>query len=128
MNDIQRIMKILKTEELVVKEISIPQITGIFDPLSGRNDGTITPQAPVVVWGRNLEMDVPGETRLCLASAVDFIRVIEFPSVYKRTSGQTILLLPYLEPGEYFPAILINAGAEGNSIYILPVSWVVLPS
>ena len=46
-------IEIRKIEE-VRRGVDIPEITGIYDPLSGKKDGTITPMAPLVVWGRNL--------------------------------------------------------------------------
>lgn len=120
-------MRIIKSEVLITKAIDIPRITGVFDPLSKKKDGTITPQAPVVVSGCNLNLKALGDSRFCLTSAIDYIRVIELSFVYKRSDEQVVILLPYLEPGEYFPAIVIQESSGENSIYILPVSWVVRP-
>lgn len=111
-------------------KLSIPQITGIYDPVSGRSDGTITPLAPVVVSGCHLDMMYPlGEITLCLASAIDFIHVIEITCIYKRSDEQIIITLPYLKPGEYFPAVLMRSKDKDKekSVYILPVSWIVQP-
>ena len=52
-------IEIRKIEE-VRRGVDIPEITGIYDPLSERKTGTITPMAPLVVWGRNLEHYVAG--------------------------------------------------------------------
>lgn len=120
-------MKIIKTEGLAMREISIPQITGIYDPISGRNDGTITSQAPIVVSGYNLNMHPLGEITLCLASAIDFIRVIKVTCIYKCSNEEVIISLPHLEPGEYFPAVLIHDNNNEVSIYIFPESWIVRP-
>lgn len=120
-------MKIITTEVLREKEIEVPVITGIYDPLSRKYDGTITPQAPVIVSGRYLDQLDMGELRLCLAPAIDYGTVIEVLRVYKFAHNQVIASLPYLPPGEYFPAVkLVRRGAE-DAVYIFPVSWVVMP-
>lgn len=46
-------VEIRKIEE-VWGGVDIPEITGVYDPLSGLRDGTITSQAPIVVSGYNL--------------------------------------------------------------------------
>lgn len=118
-------MRIITSEMLIMKEIDIPQITKVYDPLSKRKDGTITPQAPVIVSGCNLNLKASANSRFCLTQIIDFIRVIEFPFVYKCSDEQAILHLPYLEPGEYFPSIIIQESDGKNSVYVLPDSWVV---
>lgn len=110
-----------------MRELCIPQITGIYDPISRRSDGTITSQAPVIVAGINLNMHSLGEITFCLASAIDFIRVIKVSCIYKCSNEKVIISLPYLEPGEYFPAVLMHDKNNETSIYIFPVSWVVQP-
>lgn len=110
-----------------MRNLSIPQITGIFDPVSKRSDGTITPQAPVIISGHHLDMPSLGKITLCLAPAIDFTRVIEITCICKRSDEQVIITLPYLEPGEYFPAVLIQDTETESAIYILPVSWIVQP-
>ena len=58
-------VEIRKIEE-VWGGVDIPEITGVYDPLSGLRDGTITSQAPIVVSGYNLNRYaleiVPGDT------------------------------------------------------------------
>lgn len=110
---------------LITKEIEIPQITKVYDLLSKRKDGTVTPQAPVIVSGCNLKLKASVNSRFCLIQVIDFIRVIEFPFVYKHSNEQAILHLPYLEPGEYFLSIVIKESGGKNSVYILPDLWVV---
>lgn len=110
---------------LITKEIEIPQITKVYDTLSKSKDGTVSPQAPVIVSGYNLKLKASVNSRFCLTQVIDFIRVIEFPFVYKHSNEQAILHLPCLEPGEYFPSIVIQESDGKNSIYILPDSWVV---
>lgn len=120
-------MKLIKTEVLINRQIKVPVITGVYDPLSQKRDGTITSQAPIIVSGRNLDMMDEGSIRLCLASAVDCDNVIEVPHVYKYTHDQVIVSLPVLKPGEYFPAMKIVKKESEDSVYIFPISWVVVP-
>lgn len=105
----------------------MPVITGIYDPLTGKRDGTITSQAPLVVSGRHLDMPGLGNIRLCLAAAVDCDNVIEVHHVYKYTADRVIITLPVLKPGEYFPAMRIKKEMYEDAVYIFPVSWVVMP-
>ena len=100
-------MKIITTEVLISRQMEVPIITGVYDPVSRKYDGTITSQAPIIVSGRHLDMLDLGNIRLCLASAVDYDRVIEVLHVYKYAHNQVIVSLPFLIPGEYFPAVKI---------------------
>lgn len=120
-------MKIITTEVLISRQMEVPVITGIYDPLSKKDNGTITSQAPIIVSGENLDMLDLGNIRLCLASAVDYDNVIEVPHVYKYAHNQVIVSLPFLTPGEYFPAVKIMKKKCEDSVYIFPVSWVVMP-
>ena len=120
-------MKIITTEVLINRQMEVPVITGIYDPLSKKDDGTITSQAPIIVSGENLDMLDLGNIRLCLAAAVDYGNVIEVPYVYKYAHNQVIVSLPFLIPGEYFPAVKIMKKKCEDSVYIFPVSWVVMP-
>lgn len=81
------------------------------------------PQAPVIVSGYNMKLKASVNSRFCLTQVINFIRVIEFPFVYKHSNEQAILYLPYLEPGEYFPSIVIQESDGKNSVYVLPDSW-----
>ncbi|MEB3373972.1 hypothetical protein SFC43_14005 [Bacteroides sp. CR5/BHMF/2] len=49
-------MKIITTEVLISRQMEVPVITGVYDPLSKKYDGTITSQAPIIVSGRHLDM------------------------------------------------------------------------
>lgn len=120
-------MKIIKTEVLNAYNTSIPEITAIYDPLSKKRDGTITSQAPIIISGNNLGMHGKKNIRFCLASAVDYMRVIEVGCIYKYSDTKIIVNLPELEAGEYCPAIRIPAAEGDDSLYVLPVSWVVRP-
>lgn len=120
-------MKIITTEILIRRQIEVPIITGVYDPLSGKYDGTVTSQAPIVVSGRHLDMLNADNITLCLAPAVDSEQVINVLEVYKLTHNQVIASLPVLKPGEYFPAVKIKRRMQEEYIYIFPVSWLVPP-
>ncbi|WP_291586554.1 DUF4469 domain-containing protein [Bacteroides sp.] len=120
-------MKIITTEVLINRQMEVPVITGIYDPLSKKDDGTITSQAPIIVSGKHLDMLDLRNIRLCLAPAVDYDKVIEVLHVYKYAHNQVIVSLPFLIPGEYFPAVKIMKKKCEDSVYIFPVSWVVMP-
>lgn len=120
-------MNIIKAEALEANRICIPQITTVYDPLSRRCDGTITPQAPVVVSGCNLKVQGRKNVSFCLIPAVDYIRVIELECIHKYSDTKIIVELPELEAGEYFPAIRISDTDGDESMYILPVSLIVHP-
>ena len=120
-------MKIITTEVLRSKQVEVPVITGVYDPISKRYDGTITSQAPIIVSGRHLDMLDLENIRLCLAVAVDYDNVIEIPHVYKYACNQVIVSLPSLMPGEYFPAVKVIRNECEDTVYIFPVSWVVMP-
>ena len=119
-------MKIITTEVLISRQMEVPIITGVYDPVSRKYDGTITPQAPIIVYGRHLDMLDLGNIRLCLASAVDYGKVMEVLHVYKYAHNQVIVSLPFLIPGEYFPAVKLMKKKSEDAVYIFPVSWVVM--
>lgn len=120
-------MKIITTEVLIRRQIEVPIITGVYDPLSRKYDGTITSQAPVVVSGRHLDMLNSDHISLCLAPATDSEQVVNVLEVYKLTHSQVIASLPFLIPGEYFPAVKIRKRGQEEYLYIFPVSWIVPP-
>ena len=60
---------------------SVPVIIEVYDLLSGKHDGTITPWAPIIVSGSRLDMYARDTVRLCLVSATDAKRVIEIISI-----------------------------------------------
>ena len=120
-------MKIITTEVLISRQIEVPVITGVYDPLSKKNDGTVTSQAPIIVTGRHLELLNVANVRLCLAPAIDYGNVIEVQDVYKFVPNQVVVALPALIPGEYLPAVKILLENREDVLYIFPVSWVVMP-
>lgn len=118
-------MKIISTEVLMIRHGEVPVITGIYDPLSRKSDGTISSQAPLIISGRHFDLFDREQIRLCLAPAVDGGRMIEVHHVYKYAPHQVIVSLPVLRPGEYLPAVKMFRKGEEASVYIFPVSWVV---
>lgn len=119
-------MKIITTEVLISWQMEVPVITRGYDPLSRRYDGVITSQAPIIVSGRHLDMLDLGNIRLYLASAVDYEHVIEVLYVYKYTqSGDCQPAYP--DAGRVLSGSESNKRKSEDSIYIFPVSWVVMP-
>ena len=118
-------MKIINNELLHVNCLVIPEITGIYDPLSRRCDGHVTPQAPVVISGHHLCMRMLDNARFCLVSALEYVRVIELNPVYTYSDTRIIISVPALDAGEYFPAVIIPEPDGDDSLYVFPVSLVV---
>lgn len=108
-----------------MRHIKVPVITGIYDLLSGKCDGTVTPQAPIIVSGSNLNMLDVGDIRLCLVPAADNQRIIEIHIVYKYSHDRVIVSLPELSLGKYSPAVIIVKPDADKDIYVFPISWMV---
>jgi hypothetical protein len=102
---------------------SVPVITEVYDLLSGKHDGTITPWAPIIVSGSRLDMYARDTVRLCLVSATDARRVIEIGHIYKYSCNKVILALPELEPGGYVPAFKILQEDGSTLLQVLSVLW-----
>lgn len=102
---------------------SVPVITEVYDLLSGKHDGTITPWAPIIVSGSRLDMYARDTVRLCLVSATDVRRVIEVGHIYKYSCNKVILALPELEPGGYVPAFKILQEDGSTLLQVLSVLW-----
>ena len=116
-------IEIRKIEE-VRRGVDIPEITGIYDPLSGKKDGTITPMAPLVVWGRNLRHYALEDFKLCLVAQRKPVEVIEIKLVYTYSDKKVIAAIPELaNRGEYRPAVRLKDD-EGRCMRCLAV-WVV---
>lgn len=120
-------MKVITTNVLIAKHIKVPVITEVYDPISKRRDGTITSQGPIVISGRNLAMLDLRDIRLCLIPVIDYHQLIEIHCIYKYSQQQVIISLPILSPGEYLPTVKMMRKGKEESLYIFPVSWVVLP-
>ena len=106
-------VEIRKIEE-VWGGVDIPEITGVYDPLSGLRDGTITSQAPIVVSGYNLNRYALENIRLCLVTHAKPEQVIDIRLVYRYSEGK---------PGEYRPAVILKG--DEKKVYVLPMRWVV---
>lgn len=102
---------------------SVPVITEVYDLLSGKHDGTITPWAPIIVSGSRLDMYARDTVRLCLVSATDARRVIEVGHIYKYSCNKVILALPELEPGGYVPAFKILQEDGSTLLQVFSVLW-----
>lgn len=115
-------MTILGTELSPLSD-SVPVITEVYDLLSGKHDGTITPWAPIIVSGSRLDMYARDTVRLCLVSATDARRVIEVGHIYKYSCNKVILALPELEPGGYVPAFKILQEDGSTLLQVFSVLW-----
>lgn len=102
---------------------SVPVIIEVYDLLSGKHDGTITPWAPIIVSGSRLDMYARDTVRLYLVSATDARRVIEIGHIYKYSCNKVILALPELEPGGYVPAFKILQEDGSTLLQVLSVLW-----
>ena len=112
-----------KKERGGVGGVDIPEITGVYDPLSGLRDGTITSQAPIVVSGYNLNRYALENIRLCLVTHAKPEQVIDIRLVYRYSEGKVVVALPELKPGEYRPAVILKG--DEKKVYVLPMRWVV---
>lgn len=121
-------MQTITTEVLKNSNIKVPIITEIYDPLSGKRDGTITSQAPIVVNGKHLNLFDQDCITLCLTTSSHAAGlIIDVHKVYKYSSEQVIMSLPVLVPDTYFPTMKIQRENKEDSLYIFPVSWTVTP-
>lgn len=110
---------------LMITKGDAPIINDIYDTMTYSHDGTITPNAPIIIKGEHLRLSLPENVDFCLAPVINRSKLINVSIVCKYTDTQIIVLLPYLEPGEYYPAIVLNMGADLKIVYILPESWIV---
>lgn len=111
----------MTNESSVVSDMNAPVIKDMYDPLSGLHDGTITPNAPIVVIGEDLCPPLPGKVHWGLSPAGDQERFIEIRKIYKYTDIQLLMLLPKLEPGEYFLVMKVCTENKADFIYPLPI-------
>lgn len=111
----------MTNESSVVSDMNAPVIRDMYDPLSGLHDGTITPNAPIVVIGEDLCPPLPGKVHWGLSPASDKERFIEIRKIYKYTDIQLLMLLPKLEPGEYFLVMKVCTENKADFIYPLPI-------
>ena len=115
-----------RNEYPVILGKNVPVIKEIYDPLTGLRDGTITPNAPVVITGENLCLSSLGTIYLGLSPVSDKGTLIHVKRVVKYTDTEVLVILPTLEPGEYSPVMMIHAGGKVDFTYTLPTRLKVL--
>ena len=64
-------MKTIKAEILMIEGAPFPVIKEIYDPSNERRNGNITPEAPIVITGHNLDMLTWESTNLYLVSSAN---------------------------------------------------------
>lgn len=91
----------------------LPVIESIYDPLSHRRDGTLTPHSPVLVKGRNL-CQWPGcKVRFYLSPVEEPQKLIQIRTIHTHSNSTVVVILPMLPHGEYFPVMTVK-DEEGN--------------
>lgn len=103
---------------LLVEGAPFPVIQEVYDPLSRRRNGTITPQAPIIITGCNLEMLTWENTRLCIIPAVNDKILIELNNVHRCSEDKVCAIIPQVDEGEYFLALKILMKDKECFIYI----------
>lgn len=108
----------------VSKQTEIPVIEGIYDPLSLRRDGTITPCAPVLISGYNLLCWPKDKSRFFLCPADEPDHMFPVLGVYKHTEEQLLITLPDIKKGYYHLALQLEGeGGLKEMVYHFPVNW-----
>lgn len=113
----------IRNEYLMLFEKNVPIIEGVYDPLTGLRDGTVTPNAPVIITGKNLCSPSIGIINLGISPVSDKGTLIHVKRVFKHTDTEVLVILPELEPGEYSPVVMICTGGRINFTYTFPTSW-----
>lgn len=105
---------------------SFPVIKEIYDPLSRRHNGIITPQAPIIITGCNLEMLTWESTRLCIIPAINDKILIELGDVHRCSKDKVCATIPKaVDEGEYFLALKISMKDKERFVYIFSVPLIV---
>lgn len=113
-----------KTKEMSVsQQTDIPVIESIYDPLSQRRDGTITPCAPVLIFGYNLLCWPKEQVEFCLCPVEEPGRMIPVTEVHKHTEKQILVTLPDLDKGDYRLVLHLSDGEGEKQVYYFPVTW-----
>lgn len=108
----------------MIEGAPFPVIEEIYDPLSKRHNA-ITPQAPIIVIGYNLDMLAWENTNLYLISSVNDNKLIKCGEIHKFSNNKVYTIVPEIEDGEYFPALMILMKDKESFLYIFPISLVV---
>lgn len=112
-----------KTKEMsVTQQNETPVIDHIYDPLSQRHDGTITPCAPVLIYGQDL-LYWSKDIEFCLCPVEEPGRLIPVNGVYKHTEKQMLVTMPDLDKGEYHPVFRLVSEGGKSSTYYFPDTW-----
>lgn len=100
-------MKTIKAEILMIEGAPFPVIKEIYDPSNERRNGSITPEAPIVITGHNLDMLTWESTNLYLVSSVNDRMLIECGDIHKYSDDKVYMTVPDINEGEYFLALMI---------------------
>ena len=112
-----------KTREMsVLKQTDVPVIEEVYDPLSQRRDGTITPCAPILITGSNLLCWPKEQVSFYLCPVEEPGRMIAVDAIYKHAEDQMLVTLPDLDKGEYHPVLCLKKDGEAQTYYF-PVTW-----
>ena len=111
-------MKTIKAEILMIEGAPFPVI-------KERRNGTITPEAPIIITGQNLDMLTWESTNLYLVSSVNDRMLIECGDIHKYSDDKIYMTVPDINEGEYFLALMILMKDKESFLYIFPISLVV---
>lgn len=99
----------------------VPRIDEIFDTISQKKDGTITPCSPIVIKGVNLICNKnKKKTNFFLLPNKEDGKPISIEQIYHSAEGKVIMFLPNLLPGNY--KIIISIKGEEYEIKEYPQS------
>ena len=91
----------------MIEGAPFPVIKEIYDPSNERRNGNITPEAPIVITGHNLDMLTWESTNLYLVSSVNDRMLIECGDIHKYSDDKIYMTVPDINEGEYFLALMI---------------------
>ena len=116
-------MKTIKAEILMIEGAPFPVIKEIYDPSNERRNGTITPEAPIIITGQNLDMLTWESTNLYLVSSVNDRMLIECGDIHKYSDDKIYMTVPDINEGEYFLALMILMKDKESFLYIFPIPY-----
>ena len=109
----------------MIEGAPFPVIKEIYDPSNERRNGSITPEAHIVITGHNLDMLTWESTNLYLVSSVNDRMLIECGDIHKYSDDKGYMTVPDINEGEYFLALMILMKDKESFLYIFPISLVV---
>ena len=116
-------MKTIKAEILMIEGAPFPVIKEIYDPSNERRNGNITPEAPIVITGHNLDMLTWESTNLYLVSSVNDRMLIECGDIHKYSDDKIYMTVPDINEGEYFLALMILMKDKESFYTSFPYLW-----